>query len=357
MNIGILGMPLSGKTTLFNLLTSQQKEIESFSSRKVQNIGVVKVADDRLTALSSIFQPKKTTYADIEIIDIPGISTDMPDKTKQEVFNQLQNVDALLLVVRVFNGSMVPGSTDPLYQIEGLVYEILLRDLEIIGHRITRLSEAKRKITHQEEIEKQILERCQQHLSSDKLLITQALSEEELKLLSGFGFFSIKPIIVVLNLGEGNVENNKFPNQEKFNQFIQDHQMASISICGKLEMEINELSEDERKIFLHDLGFEKTGIERLSHILYEHLGLISFFTIGKDEVKAWTIHRGTTALKAAGKIHSDIERGFIRAEVVRFSDFIQGKSMQKVKEKGLFRVEGKEYLIQDGDIINFRFNI
>lgn len=357
MNIGILGMPLTGKTTIFNLLTSQHKETELFSSRKAKNIGVVKVSDERVDALGLIYQPKKITYANIEIIDIPGISSDMTDKVKQEVFNQIQNVDALLIVVRVFNDTMIPGSIDPLYQAESLIYEILLRDLEVIENRIARLNESKRKLTNQEEMEKQILVKCQTHLSSDQLLISQALNEEELRLLSGFRFFTLKPIIFAINLDENNIKDNKFLNHEKFNQFVQDHQTASISICGKLEMEINELSEEERKIFLNDLGFKETGIERLSHVLYEHLGLISFFTVGKDEVKAWTIHKGTTALKAAGKIHSDIERGFIRAEVVRFSDFIQYNSMQKIKEKGLLKIEGKDCLIEDGDIINFRFNV
>ena len=357
MNIGILGLPLTGKTTLFNLLTSQHKQTNSFAARKSKNLGVAKVADARVDYLSSIYQPKKTTHATIEVIDIPGISSDIPEKEKQNVFTQIQNVDALLMIVRVFHDTLVPGTTDPLSQIESLVYEILLRDLEITENRINRLNQSKRKLTRQEEMEKQILEKCYQHLSNDQLLISQPLTEEDSKLLSGFGLFTLKPIIVVINLDEDQLRNNQFPNHEKFNQFIKEHQMASIPICGKLEMEINELTEEERQVFLEDLGFQETGIERLSHVLYRHLGLISFFTVGKDEVRAWTIHEGTTAVKAAGKIHSDIERGFIRAEVVRFEDFKQLGSMQKIKEKGLLKVEGKETIIEDGDIINFRFNV
>jgi len=357
MNIGILGLPLTGKTTLFNLLTSQHKKMDAFSSRKTKNIGVVKVADDRVDYLSLIYQPKKIIYATIEMIDIPGISPELPDKEKQDVLNQIQNVDALLMVIRVFNDTVIPGNNDPLSQVESLVYEILLRDLEITENRINRLNQSKRKLNRQEEMEKQILEKCHQHLSNDQLMITQALTEEELKLLSGFGFFTLKPVIVALNLDENQLRTNQFPNREKFNKFLGDHQMASIQICGKLEMEINELNEEEREIFLEDLGFQETGIERLSHILYQHLGLISFFTVGKDEVRAWTIPLGTTAVKAAGKIHSDIERGFIRAEVVRYTDYKQWESMQKVKEKGLLKVEGKDTIIEDGDIINFRFNV
>jgi ribosome-binding ATPase len=357
MNIGILGLPLSGKTTLFNLLTSQHKKTDTFSSPKTKNVGVIKVADTRVDYLSSIYQPQKTVYATIEIIDIPGISSDMPDKAKQEVFSQIQNIDALLMVIRVFEDKVIPGNTDPLYQVEYLTYEALLRDLEVAENRINRLKQSKRKLTHQEEIEKHMLEKCHQYLSDDQLLITLPLTEEETKLLSGYGFFTLKPMIVAINLDEQQLRKNQFPNREKFNQFIQDHKMASMSICGKLEMEINELDETERQMFLEDLGFQETGIERLSYVLYQHLGLISFFTVGKDEVRAWTIHQGTTAVKAAGKIHSDIERGFIRAEVVHYTDFKQWESMQKIQEKGLLKVEGKDTIIEDGDIINFRFNV
>ncbi|MDD5636032.1 MAG: redox-regulated ATPase YchF [Atribacterota bacterium] len=357
MNIGILGLPLTGKTTLFNLLTSQHKQTDSFTSRKTKNVGVVKVADERVDYLSSIYQPKKTTHATIEVIDIPGISPDFSEKEKQDIFSQIQNIDAILMVVRVFDDSLIPGDSNPLHQIESLVYEILLRDLEVIENRINRLNTAKRKLTNQEELEKKVLEKCYQHLSNDQLLITQNLTEEELRTISGFSLFTLKPIIVAINLDESQLNKDEFPNQDKFNQFIQNHQMASIPICGKLEMEINELDQEERKLFLDDLGFNETGIERLSHVLYHHLGLISFFTVGKDEVRAWTIHKGTKAVKAAGKIHSDIERGFIRAEVVSFSVFKQLGTMQAVKEKGLLKVEGKETIIEDGDIINFRFNV
>lgn len=357
MIIGILGMPLTGKTTIFNLLTSQHREVELYSSRKTKNIGVVRVADERVDALSLIFQPKKTTYASIEIIDIPGISSDMSGEAKQDIFNQIQKADALLMVIRVFNDNTIPGSTEPVYQAESLICEILIHDLEIVENRITRLNESKRRLTNQEEFEKQILTKCQEHLGIDQLLITLSLSEDELKILSGFSFFTLKPAILAINIGENNINDQKFSNHEKFSQFVKEHQMASIPICGKLEMEINELSEEEKKIFLEDMGFKKTGAERLSHVLYEHLGLISFFTVGKDEVKAWTIKRGTTAIKAAGKVHSDMERGFIRAEIVDYNDFKDLGSMQKVKEKGLFKVEGRDYLIEDGDIVNFRFNV
>lgn len=357
MNIGILGLPLTGKTTLFNLLTNQNKKTDAFSSQKTKNIGIAKVSDQRVDYLSSVYLPKKTTYATIEITDIPGVSSDLADKSKQEILGLIQNADALLMVVRAFDSEEIPGEKDPVTQIETLVYEILLRDLDVVENRINRLDQSKRKLSHQEEIEKQVLGRCYEHLSNDKLLASLPLSEDELKALSGFSFLTLKPIIIALNLDDEQLRKNQYQNSEKFNQFIREHGMASITICGKLEMEMNELNEEEKKIFLEDLGFHETGIERLSSALYQHLGLISFFTVGKDEVKAWTIHKNTIAVKAAGKIHSDIERGFIRAEVVHFQDFKELGSMQKVKEKGLLKIEGKETIIQDGDIVNFRFNV
>ncbi len=357
MNIGILGMPLSGKTTLFNLLTSQHKQTDSFLSPKTKNIGVIKVVDDRLDYLSAINQNKKIIYATMEIVDIGGISAEVSDKLKQDAFAQIQNADALLIVVRVFEDKLIPGETNPVRQLESIIYEIILRDLELIENRIKRLDQTKRKLTNQEENEKRILERCAHYLNENNLLANLPFSDEEIKLLSGFSFFSLKPIIVVVNLDEEQLRKNNFPEKEQFNQFIQERQMASISICGKIEMEINELPDEEKQLFLEDLGLPESGIKRLTHILYQHLGLISFFTIGKDEVKAWTIKRGTTAVKAAGKVHSDMERGFIRAEVISLTDLKNWGSIAKVKEKGLFKIEGKSYLVEDGDIINFRFNV
>jgi GTP-binding protein YchF len=357
MIIGILGMPLTGKTTLFNLLTSQRKQTDTFLSPKTKNIGVVKIVDDRLDYLSSLHQDKKTIYATLEIVDIPGISADIPEKQKQEIFSQIQNTDALLIIIRVFQDEAVPGDNNPVQQLENLVYEIILRDLELIENRINRLAPDKRKLTIQEENEKRILTRCEQHLSENSLLVNLSLSEEELRILSGYDFFSLKPIIVVANLDEEQLHQNKFPEQERFYQLLREYQMACISISGKIEMEINELEDEEKTLFLEELGLKESGIQRLTHTLYQHLGLISFFTIGKDEIKAWTIRRGTTAVKAAGKVHSDIERGFIRAEIVDFNNFKDLGSMQKVKEKGLLKVEGKEYLIEDGNIVFFRFNV
>jgi len=196
-----------------------------------------------------------------------------------------------------------------------------------------------------------------QGLSDDRFLSNLGFSEDEIKKISGFSFYTLKPIIIVLNLSEEQFKAKSYSQKEELSKVIQDGNMASLNICGKMEMEISELEPGERQIFLEDLGLKESGIERLSRVGYKHLGLISFFTVGEDEVKAWTIRKGTIAKKAAGKVHSDIERGFIRAEIARYQDLVALGSMHAVKEKGLLKIEGKDAIIEDGDIINFRFNV
>jgi len=357
MKIGILGMPLSGKTTLFNLLTGRNKEISTFSSKGTKNIGIATVYDQRVDFLSSIFKPKKTTYATIEFIDIGGISTELPSKEKAEIFSLIQDVDALLFSIRLFEDPAVSGEKDPIVQVQNLRYELLLRDLEIVENRLERLKKSKKELTHDELIEEEVLEKCDKQLSDDKFLSDFEFSEDEIKRISGFSFYTLKPIIIALNLSEEQFRSNVFPRKEELNQLIKDSNMVSINVCGKMEMEISQLEPEERQVFLEDLGLKESGIERLCRIGYEHLGLITFFTVVKDEVRAWTIKKGTHAVKAAGKVHSDMERGFIRAEITRYQDLVALGSIHKIKEKGMLKIEGKDALIEDGDIINFRFNI
>ena len=357
MKIGILGMPLAGKTTLFNLLTGQNKEVSAFPSKGTKNIGVATVYDHRVDFLSSLFIPKKTTYATIEFIDIAGISPELPSTEKAEIFNLIQGVDALLFAIRLFEDPTVAGEKDPVVQVENLRYELLLRDLEVVENRLGNLKKSKKELIHDELIEEEILEKCDQYLSDDKFLSNFGFTEDEIKRISSFSFYTLKPIIITLNLSEEQFTSDVFYRKEELNQLIKDNNMVSINICGKMEMEISQLEPEERKIFLEDLGLKESGIERLCRISYEHLGLISFFTVVKDEVRAWTIKKGTHAVKAAGKVHSDIERGFIRAEIVRYQDLVALGSMHTVKEKGLLKIEGKEAIIEDGNIINFRFNV
>jgi len=357
MKIGIVGMPLVGKTTLFNLLTGQHKETSSYSSKGTKNIGIATVCDQRLDYLSSFYHPKKTTYAAIEFVDIGGVSPELPTKEKVEIFSLIQDAEALLFIIRLFEDTMVTGKEDPIVQIENLKYELLLRDLEVVENRIERLKKSKKKLTHDELVEMEILNKCNQGLSDDRFLSNLGFSEDEIKKISGFSFYTLKPIIIVLNLSEEQFKAKSYSQKEELSKVIQDGNMASLNICGKMEMEISELEPGERQIFLEDLGLKESGIERLSRVGYKHLGLISFFTVGEDEVKAWTIRKGTIAKKAAGKVHSDIERGFIRAEIARYQDLVALGSMHAVKEKGLLKIEGKDAIIEDGDIINFRFNV
>ena len=357
MKIGILGMPLTGKTTLFNLLTGQNKEVSTFSSKGTKNIGVATVYDQRVDFLRSLYQPKKTTYATIEFIDIGGISPELPQREKAEIFNLIQDVDALLFTIRLFDDPIVASEKDPVTQVGNLRYELLLRDLEIVENRLGNLKKSKKELTHDKLIEEEVLEKCDQYLSDDKFLSNFEFKEDEIKRISSFSFYTLKPIIIALNLSEEQFISNEFSRKEELNQLIKNNNMVSINICGKMEMEISQLEPEERKMFLEDLGLKESGIERLCRISYEHLGLISFFTVVKDEVRAWTIKKGTHAAKAAGKVHSDIERGFIRAEIARYQDLFVLGSMHAVKEKGQLKIEGKDAIIEDGDIVNFRFNV
>jgi len=358
MKIGIVGMPLTGKTTLFNLLTGQHKETSAYSSKGTKNVGIATVYDQRIDYLSSLYHPKKTTYANIEFVDIGGVSPELPAKEKAEIFSLIQDAEALLFVIRLFEDPAVTGETDPIVQIENLKCELLLRDLEVVENRTERLKKSKKKLTHEELVEMEILEKCNQGLSDDFFLSNLEFSEDEVKKISGFSFYTLKPIIIALNLSEEQFKTKSYTQKDKLDQVIQDsNNMASLNICGKMEMEISELAADERQMFLEDLGLKESGIERLSRVCYKYLGLISFFTVGEDEVKAWTIKKDTVAKKAAGKVHSDIERGFIRAEIARYQDLVALDSMHVVKEKGLLKIEGKDAIIEDGDIINFRFNV
>lgn len=357
MKIGIVGMPLTGKTTLFNLLTGQHKETSTYSSKGTKNIGIATVYDQRIEYLSSLYHPKKSTYAAIEFVDIGGIAPELPTKEKVEIFNLIQDAEALLFVIRLFEDPTVSGEKDPIAQVENLRYELLLRDLEVVENRLERLKKSKKKLTREELAEMEILEKCNQGLSDEQFLSNLKFTEDEIKKISGFSFYTLKPIVIAQNLGEEQFRAKSYPQKEKLVQVVREGNMASLNICGKMEMEISQLEPDERQIFLEDLELKESGIERLSRVCYKHLGLISFFTVGEDEVKAWTIKKGIVAKKAAGKVHSDIERGFIRAEIARYQDLVTLGSMHAIKEKGLLKIEGKDAIIEDGDIINFRFNI
>jgi GTP-binding protein YchF len=325
------------------------------------NAGSAKVPDHRIDFLSKMYNPKKTTYAMIDFADVPGLVSG--SSTGKGVGNQfledIRKVDALVHIIRAFENTdvlHVEGSIDPMRDIETVNLELLFADLGIIDNRITRIQTGK-KVTKENLAELEVLKKCKQGLENGLLIHQINLSEEEKELLKTFSFLSEKPMILVINVDENSLKSGIFPQKEEIRKYAKERNVPVIEVCAKAEMEISELEEEDRLMFMEELGIKRSGIDVLASTTYDYQGLISFLTAGEDEVRAWTIRKGTDARKAAGKIHSDIERGFIRAEVVKFKDIEELGSMAKAKEKGLYRLEGKEYIVHDGDIINFRFNV
>lgn len=362
MKIGLVGLPLVGKTTFFNLLTDAHAEISNFASGKVaSNIGSAKVPDHRIDFLSQLYKPKKTTYAQIDFTDVPGLvsGSSAGKGVGNQFLEDIRKVDALVHIVRAFENSEVmhvEGAIDPMRDIETINLELLFSDLGIIENRITRIQGSK-KVTKENLAELEVLKKCKEGLEAGLLIHQIKLDEEERELLKTFSFLSEKPMILVINVDENSLKSGSYPQKEDLQKYAAERNVPIIEVCAKAEMEISELDEEDRLLFMEELGIKKSGIDILASTTYDYQGLISFLTAGEDEVRAWTIKKGTDAKRAAGKIHSDIERGFIRAEVVKFKDLEELGSMTKTKEKGLYRLEGKEYIVQDGDIINFRFNV
>lgn len=361
MKIGLIGLPLTGKTTLFNLLTSARIATGNFAGKTETNIGSARVPDVRIDFLSSLYKPKKTTYAQMEFVDIAGLTTAQEGHKSgsAKFLNDVRNCDALVHVVRAFVNPDVPHvshNPDPAKDLEAVEMELLFADLELIEKRIERIKTGK-KITKENAVELELLERLYQALEGGAFISQVSLTAEERFSLKNYSFLTEKPRLAAVNMDEEQFKTRNYRGRDGLLAFCGEKNIPLLEICAQMELEINELDGEDKRLFMEDLGLEETGIELLARNVYAHLGLISFFTVGEDEVKAWTIDRGLMAKEAAGKIHSDIERGFIRAEVVKYRDMAELGSMNKVKEKGLFKLEGKEYLVEDGDIINFRFNV
>jgi GTP-binding protein YchF len=362
MKIGIVGLPFVGKTTVFNALTSAQAKVGEFSlGVKEANRGIVKVPDERVYRLASLYHPKKTTPAEVEYIDVAGLVKETKEKGSEgEFYHSLREVDELAHVVRVFkdeNVMHVSDSIDPKRDIKSLDLDLILIDLDIVEKRLRRLEKTVTSSKGEEEKrELQLLQRFKGSLEQGIPLREVQLSSDEEKLIRGYAFLSLKPLLIILNIDEEQ-SNQRDKLESEYLELTQHRKTAVCSICGKLEMELSQLEEKERKDFMIDLGIEKLAVERVIDISHKLLNLISFFTANENEVRAWSIPFGTKALKAAGTVHTDMERGFIKAEVITFPKFWELGSIHKAKEKGELRLEGKDYLVQDGDVIFFRFNV
>lgn len=361
MKIAITGLANSGKTTIFNALTGLNLETTVYASVASEpHVGVVKVPDTRVDRLSAIYQPKKITYATVEYVDYVGLTKGDVEQNRK-VFDLIKDADAVVHVVRGFRDDSIVhplGGVDPLRDAETVELEMIFGDLELVEKRLERMEQGMKKGKKPDESEKGLLMRCKEILESETPLRDIDFSEEEQKTMRHLQFMSIKPGVVLLNVDEQDLTSDNTSSMiSGLETFFKGRQVRVLSMCGKIEMEIAQLSPDEAAVFLEDLGISEPALNKLIRVSYDLLGLISFLTSGEDEVRAWTISRGMNAQRAAGKIHSDIERGFIRAEVVAYDDFISHGSMAAAREKGLLRLEGKTYEVRDGDIINFRFNV
>ena len=344
MKVGLIGHRGAGKTTIFNMLTGLQAQVGGFAGKEEVHLGVIKVPDARIDKLSAIFKPKKTTYAEIRFTDFPPSQGEEELKSNSALVTQMREVDAITLVLRDFD-----AGASPMKDLNALLTEMILADLTVVENRRGRLKKEKAR-----PLEEALLERCAVALENEESLRNLDFTADEENLASGFGFLSRKPVLVIFNRSE---EKASAPLETGHQQELARRGLQGLALAGKVEMEIAQLDENDRAAFLQEIGIEEPARERFIRVSYALLDLISFFTTGEDEVRAWTIAQGTMARKAAGRIHSDIERGFIRAEVVAYDDFIIHGSEAKCKEAGKLRLEGKDYPVKDGDIIHFRFAV
>ena len=354
MKLGIIGFPQSGKTTIFNALTRGNTPTNASAGRIEIHTAVVDVPDPRVDQLSAMFKPKKTIYAKVTYADIAGLdSGSAKSGISGQLLNQLTQMDGLIHVVRCFTDPNVPhsaGSVDPLRDVAAMDGELLLNDLIAVERKLERLVEERKKGGTDKVLNERqtaLFTRLHEILSTEKPLRGTEISAEEEKLLSGFGLLTRKPLLVLLNLGEG----QSAPDVSKTTS------CPTVALQGKLEMEIAQLPPDDAAVFMGEYGIKELSLNRMISISYDLLNQQSFFTVGEDEVRAWTTRRNATAVEAAGEIHTDIQKGFVRAEVVACQDLLELGGMAEAKAKAKLRLEGKEYVVQDGDIMHVRFNV
>ncbi len=355
MKTAIIGLPMTGKTSLFTILTGvhQETRIGSTAART----GVAKVPDSRLDALATLFEPTKTTYATVEYVDMPSISKE--NLRDPSYLASLRVVDAYAHVLRLFADETVPhekGSVDPIRDMEDVETELILSDLVVVEKRMERLDKDRKKIKNPEfDREFELLERCKAALEENRPIRQLEFDADDEKRLRGFQFLSQKPVLYVLNLGEEEAGKLRDREREYREGPLADRrQTAATAICGKVEAELAELPRDEQRDYLASYGLQESGLERLISATYSLLGLMSFLTAGEDECRAWTIPMNSPAVKAAGAIHSDFEKKFIRAEVVSWKSLIDLGGYAGAREKGQLRLEGKEYIVKDGDVLVIR---
>lgn len=361
MKTAITGLANSGKTTIFNALTGLGADTAAYAGSSAKpNIGVVKVPDERVDKLSEIFKPKKIAYATVEFVDFAGLKPG-DAKHNKAVFDHIKDADALLHVVRAFEDGSVPhpvGSVDARRDVKAVESEIVFIDFDLVEKRLDSMEKLQKKgQAHFDMEEKKALDKCRAVLEQEEPLSTVDFTQTELQAIRHLQFLTMKPEVVVVNASEEQVSGGGAREGMLEGLFAGQTPPPVLTVCAKVEMELSEFEPEEAEMFLLDLGEKEPATNRVIRATYGALGLISFFTVGSDEVKAWTVRKGQNALEAAGKIHSDIQRGFIRAEVVGYWEFISSGGLLEAREKGLLRQEGKTYLLKDGDIINFKFNV
>lgn len=365
MKLGIVGLPNVGKSTLFNSLTKAGAESANYPFCTIDpNVGVVTVPDERLDVLGKMYNTKKIIPAAIEFVDIAGLvkGASKGEGLGNQFLANIREVDAIVHVVRCFENSNivhVDGSISPLRDVETINLELIFSDIEILERRIAKVSRGAR---NDKELAKELdlLNRIKEHLENDKLAKTfETNDEDELALLQSYNLLTYKPVIFAANVSEDDLADDGRGNSyvQEVRDYAAREDCEVFVVCAEIEQEIAELDDEEKQMFLEDLGIAESGLEKLIKASYKLLGLISYLTAGEPEVRAWTIKKGTKAPQAAGKIHTDFERGFIRAEIVSYDDLMACGTYSGAKEKGLVRLEGKEYIVQDGDIILFRFNV